>query len=79
MSGVYVLEFHEVLGIDRATTAGAGMWMTAEDVVDASLRGAKRGELIVVPGWRYKAVVAILPRLPRALRAAVLSIGTKRT
>jgi short-subunit dehydrogenase len=71
-------EFHDAMGIDRTRLAGSALWMTAESVVDASLAGFAEGRLYVVPGWRYKAIVALLPRLPVRLRMAGLSIGTKR-
>jgi len=67
-----------VLGMDRKKIAGDKMWMSVGDVVDASLRGLKADALVVVPGWRYKAVVAILPRLPLRLRTALLSVGMKK-
>jgi short-subunit dehydrogenase len=65
-------EFHDVLGMDRTKIAGSAMWLSAEEVVEASLAGLRAGELVVVPGWRYKAIVALVPRLPFALRARVL-------
>jgi hypothetical protein len=71
-------EFHDVLGVDRTKIAGDKMWMSVGDVVDASLRDLKADTLVVVPGWRYKAVVAILPRLPLRLRTALLSVGMKK-
>jgi uncharacterized protein len=71
-------EFHDTMGIDRTKLAGSALWMTAESVVDASLAGLAEGRLYVVPGWRYRALVAILPRLPVRLRMAALSAGTKR-
>jgi short-subunit dehydrogenase len=71
-------EFHDTMGIDRTKLAGSALWMTAESVVDASLAGLAEGRLYVVPGWRYRALVAILPRLPVRLRMALLSAGTKQ-
>jgi short-subunit dehydrogenase len=71
-------EFHDTLGIDRKQLAGPALWMTPESVVDASLAGFAENRLYVVPGWRYQALVAILPRLPARLRMAVLSAATKR-
>lgn len=70
-------EFHDAMGIDRTRLAGSALWMTAESVVDASLAGFSLGHLYVVPGWRYQAIVAILPRLPLRLRRAILSAATK--
>lgn len=71
-------EFHDVLRMDRTKIAGGKMWMTAEEVVDASLAGLREGKLVVVPGWRYKAIVAVLPRLPFAVRSALLKAAVKR-
>jgi short-subunit dehydrogenase len=71
-------EFHDTMGIDRKKLAGSALWMTPESVVDASLAGFAENRLYVVPGWRYQALVGILPRLPVRLRMAVLSAGTKR-
>jgi len=71
-------EFHDTMGIDRTRLAGSALWMTAESVVDASLEGFSENRLYVVPGWRYQAIVAILPRLPVRLRMALLSASTKR-
>jgi len=41
--------------------------------VDASLEGLKRGKLFVVPGWRYKFIVALLGFIPRPLLHATSS------
>jgi short-subunit dehydrogenase len=70
-------EFHDAMGVDRTKLAGSALWMTAESVVDASLAGFAEGKLYVVPGWRYQAIVSVLPRLPLRLRRAILSVGTK--
>jgi short-subunit dehydrogenase len=60
-------EFHDVANFDRSTIPKS-LWTTAEDVVDASLAGLGRRKLYVVPGWRYKLVVALVNRIPVALR-----------
>jgi short-subunit dehydrogenase len=44
-----------------------GWWMPAEAVVAESLRGLKRGKLIVIPGMRYRMLVAAAKFFPRAL------------
>jgi len=61
--GYTVTEFHDATGIGRDHVP-AGWWMSAEDVVDASLRGLARGKLFVVPGWRYRFYVVLLNALP---------------
>lgn len=60
-------EFHDVAGMDRAPIP-ASLWMKAEDVVEASLRGLDRGDLFVIPGWRYKLLVRLLRIIPASLQ-----------
>ena len=69
--GYTITEFHDVLKIDRRTLTPSWAWLKAERVVDDSLEGLRRGKLIVVPGWHYKAVVALLSTMPNWLRTAV--------
>jgi uncharacterized protein len=57
-------EFHDVLGDDRNRLAPSSLWLTAEQVVDASLAALKARKLIVVPGWRYKVLLALLTKCP---------------
>jgi short-subunit dehydrogenase len=61
--GYTLTEFHEASGIGREHVPES-WWMSAEDVVDASLRGLARGKLFVVPGWRYKLYAFLLKTLP---------------
>ena len=71
--GFTVTEFHDVMGFDRKQVPSS-WWMAAEDVVEASLRGLERNQLIVVPGWRYKLVVWLLRLTPRSLIHAASAI-----
>ena len=64
-------EFHDVMGWDRSVVS-KGWWMTAERVVTESLWGLDRGDLFVVPGWRYRAIARLMRSLPRALRHAIM-------
>lgn len=63
-------EFHDVMQFDR-NKIPAWLWTKSEDVVDASLQGLRDGKLYVVPGWPYRVLVAILPKLPISLRLAM--------
>jgi short-subunit dehydrogenase len=58
--------FHDVMPMDRSVIPRS-WWSTAEQVVDASLEGLDRGRLFVIPGWRYRMLVAALGLLPRSL------------
>ncbi len=61
--GFTVTEFHDTLGVNP-NLIPRWLWMTADDVVEDSLRGLDRGDVIVVPGWKYKAIVAGMRFLP---------------
>ncbi len=64
-------EFHDVLKVDRSSIAGKSLWMSAEDVVEASLQALPSRRLFVIPGWQYRLLTMILPRLPSVLRLAI--------
>lgn len=60
-------EFHDVIGMDRSLISKS-LWMSSEDVVDASLNGLERNKLIVIPGWRYRLISGLLTCLPRRVK-----------
>jgi short-subunit dehydrogenase len=70
-------EFHDTMKVDRKGLAPASLWLNAEFVVDESLKALSRGKLFVVPGWRYQAIVALVTKLPGALRLAFEEHGSK--
>lgn len=76
--GFTFTEFHDVMGADRHRLAGPAFWMSAEDVVDASLEGLARRKLFVIPGWRYRFITALVSALPTSLRLLVESVGGRR-
>jgi short-subunit dehydrogenase len=53
-------EFHDTPEYKdfRRSTVPAPLWMSAEDVVAHSLAGLKSGQVVVVPGLRYRLLVA---------------------
>jgi uncharacterized protein len=64
--GFTYTEFHDVLGTDRSQIPSF-LWMSSESVVDASLSGLNRNQLFVIPGWKYRLLVAASRCVPRAL------------
>jgi hypothetical protein len=64
--GFTLSEFHDVIRMDRSAIPKS-LWMTADFVVEESLRGWEQGKLIVIPGWRYKLVVAGMKMIPAPL------------
>jgi short-subunit dehydrogenase len=76
--GFTYTEFHDVMGVDRGLIPGP-LWMPAEAVVGASLRGLERGLTIVVPGLAYKFLVLLSRLVPRRLKRALVSVYAWRT
>ena len=68
--GFTYTEFHDQMGVSRGPIPKS-LWMPADFVVEESLRGLERGKLYVIPGWRYKLLVAIGARLPISMRLAL--------
>jgi len=75
--GFTLSEFHDVLHMDRSAIPSS-LWMTADFVVAESLRGFDAGKLFVIPGWRYKVIVAGMKLLPGALLRRASIRGTQR-
>jgi short-subunit dehydrogenase len=63
-------EFHDALGVDRANIPGF-LWLQADAVVDASLRGLDRGDVIVIPGAFYRIGSALLRHTSHSLRKRI--------
>jgi short-subunit dehydrogenase len=71
-------EFHAAAGID-AGAIPRPLWMTAEEVVDASLRALVRNRVVVIPGWKYRLTAALGRALPRFLTDAAILEYSRRT
>ncbi len=70
-------EFHDRIGMDRSPIPKQ-LWLTAEFVVRESLRGFDRGQVIVVPGWRYKIIAGFMRGMPGALMRRISARMTQR-
>jgi hypothetical protein len=71
-------EFHDTLGVSRERLAPALFWMTAEQVVAASLRGLRQRKFLVVPGWHYRLLTSALSSMPTGWRMALSSAAGRR-
>ena len=71
-------EFQEVAGARTEEIPGFA-WMEPEAVVDASLAGLRRGDLIVVPGAGNKVMGAVLRSLPSAAARRLGAALIRRT
>ncbi|WP_371500846.1 SDR family oxidoreductase [Kitasatospora sp. NBC_00374] len=65
-------EFHQRAGMGTSNVPAWG-WLSADRVVDESLRDLARGRSVSVPGKRYKAIVALARLLPSGKLGGVSS------
>lgn len=70
-------EFQERASIDTSQIPGFA-WMSADAVVEASLQGLARGDVIVVPGGLNKALHAGTSLVPRGLVRRVMAAAGRR-
>lgn len=62
-------EFHDRMQIDKTKGIPSWAWLDAGDVVRDSLDNAfGNGKTVVIPNWKYKAVVFALRHMPMWLR-----------
>jgi short-subunit dehydrogenase len=61
-------EFHDVAGMDRTKLAPRAWWSSAESVVEESLGALAGGRVCVIPGFRYRMLVAGVTHIPSGLR-----------
>jgi short-subunit dehydrogenase len=71
-------EFQEVAGV-RTDDIPAFAWMSAEAVVEASLEGLRKGELLVIPGAGNKVMGAVLRTLPSSVARRLGGTLLRRT
>ncbi|SDS01617.1 hypothetical protein SAMN04489752_0800 [Brevibacterium siliguriense] len=65
LPGFVRTEFHSRLGVERP---GPGLiWLGVDQVVRESLRDARAGRVVSVPGWGYRLAALAAPAVPRPL------------
>lgn len=71
-------EFHDVTGTRARMRVPARMWMNADDVARAGIDSNERGEVVVVPGWRYRLAHGLLRHLPHRAALALMARNSKK-
>lgn len=75
--GFTLSEFHDVIKMDRSSIP-KWLWMSADFVVDESLRDFDRGKLFSIPGWRYKLIARGMNLLPGGLKRRIAAGPARR-
>jgi short-subunit dehydrogenase len=73
--GFVTTNFQERAGMDEATKMPGFLWLTPDQVVEASLDAAAKGSGVCIPSVKYKVAAGFLDVTPRGLvrRASALS------
>lgn len=71
-------EFHDVTGTRARMRVSPGMWLQAEDVARAGIDGNERGQVLVVPGWRYRLLHAIVKLLPHRVAMGMMARNSRK-
>jgi short-subunit dehydrogenase len=64
--GFTLSEFHDVVKMDRSRIPSS-LWLTADFVVEESLRTFGGSKVVVIPHWRYKAIATFMRVMPEPL------------
>jgi short-subunit dehydrogenase len=60
-------EFHDVTGTrDMMDQLPRWIWLQADEVARAGIDAAERGQVIVIPGWRYRLLCLLARLVPQA-------------
>lgn len=65
LPGFIKTEFHERLGVERV--GPEWIWLSVRQVVTESLRDARRGRTVSIPGLGYSLAARVVPFVPRRL------------
>ena len=70
-------EFHDRINMSRDPIPKQ-LWMSADFVVADSLRAFDRGQIVVIPGWRYKVITAFMRAMPFPVMRGIATFAARR-
>ena len=77
--GFTLSEFHEVTGTrGMMDKLPKWIWLQADDVARAGIDAAERGQVVCVPGWRYKLLVFFAKHLPESWMLGLMKRNSKK-
>ncbi|HJS35000.1 MAG TPA: SDR family NAD(P)-dependent oxidoreductase [Pseudoxanthomonas sp.] len=71
-------EFHDVTGTRSRMRVSPTMWLQAAEVTRAGIDGSERGNVLVVPGWRYRLLHMIVKLLPHRLAMGLMARNSRK-
>jgi short-subunit dehydrogenase len=72
-------EFHDITGTrGMMNQLPKWIWLQADDVASNGIDAAERGQVIVVPGWRYKLLVFVAKHLPESWMLGLMKRNSRK-
>ncbi|CAN7151940.1 SDR family oxidoreductase [Pseudoxanthomonas sp. LjRoot168] len=71
-------EFHDVTGTRSRMRVSPTMWLQATEVARAGIEGNERGDILVIPGWRYQLMHAIVKLLPHRVAMGLMARNSRK-
>ncbi len=72
-------EFHDVTGTRASMTSlPRWVWLQADNVAEYGIQALERGQVLAVPGWRYRLFNAALRMLPHAFALRLMARASRR-
>ena len=72
-------EFHDITGTRAMMNKlSSSIWLKADDVACAGIDAVERGQVICVPGWRYKLIVFVAKLLPSSWMLALMKRNSRK-
>lgn len=77
--GFTLSEFHDVTGTRGMMNKLPGwIWLRADDVARAGIDAAERGQVVCVPGWRYKLLTFVAKHLPESWMLGLMKRNSRK-
>ncbi|WP_425605412.1 SDR family NAD(P)-dependent oxidoreductase [Pseudoxanthomonas putridarboris] len=71
-------EFHDVTGTRAKMRVSPRMWLDTAEVARAGIDGNERGDVLVVPGWRYRLMHAVVKLLPHRTAMGLMARNSRK-
>lgn len=72
-------EFHDVTGTrEQMSRLPKWIWLSAEEVVREGIEGVERGQVLVIPGWRWRLLYRVVRHLPQSWLLALMARSSRK-
>ncbi len=71
-------EFHDVTGTRSRMRVSPALWLQAKDVAREGIEGNERGDILVIPGWRYRWMHALVKLLPHRMAMGLMARNSRK-